>query len=378
MSSRPTFDPGFSTDALTAVYTPEATVAAILEFEAALARSLASAGLAPVEEAEIVAEACRHGVAGPADVLDTTWDEGTPIIALRQLVTAQIGDDAASRWFHFGATTQDAVDTAQMLQAKRALDIIEGELVGLARSLHDLTVRFGEQPHMARTFLQDARPTTFGFRTASWLDGVLGHVEESRRQRERLPVQLGGPVGTMPEYGEAAQEVRAALSRQLALGNPGISWHTDRSPILSLARYAEGCAMTMAKIAIDLALLASSAIGEITVRSGGSSSMHHKQNPIDSIRAVAASRASSGAVAMLLAGPPELDRGVGSWHVEWIALPLALQACGASVEAVGAGIGSLQVNEVVMSANAGSDLGDIGGVKSQIAAVTARFDRVIA
>ena len=377
MSPRPTFDPGFSTEALTLLYTPEATVAAILEFEAALARSLATAGLAPAEEADRVAEACRQGISNAADVLDTTWEEGTPIMALRHAVTAQIGDDAASRWFHFGATTQDAVDTAQMIQAKRALEVIEEELVGLARGLNDLTFRHEEQPQMARTFLQDARPATFGFRTASWLDPVLGHVEETRRRRDGLPVQLGGPVGTMSEYGEAAQEVRAALSRDLALGVPSISWHSDRSPILSLARYAESCAVTMSKIATDIALLASSAIAEVTVRSGRSSSMPHKQNPIDSIRAVAAARACSGAVAMLLGGPAELDRGLGSWHVEWIALPLALQSCGATIEAVAAAIGSLEVSEEVMRANAGGDLEDLSAVKSQIAAVTARFDQVV-
>jgi 3-carboxy-cis,cis-muconate cycloisomerase len=230
---------------------------------------------------------------------------------------------------------------------------------------------------MARTFLQDARPATFGFRTASWLDAVLGHIVETRRQREGLMVQLGGPVGAMTELGENAQEVRMALSRELALAAPNISWHTDRTPILSLCRHGESCAMTMSKIATDLALLASSPVAELTVRSGGSSSMPGKHTRIDSIRAVAAARACSGAVAMLTVGPAELDRGIGSWHVEWIAVPLALQACGATIEAVTAAIESLEVNEEVMRGNAGSDLGDLGGIKSQISAVTARFDQVV-
>lgn len=342
--SQPSLFPGFSTEELTDVYTAGSTVAAMLEFEAALALALADAGIAPLAEAEQVAKACRGGVGDPEAILASTWESGTPIIALREAVDA-------GEWFHHGATTQDAVDTGQMLQAKRALEILDPQLVSIADRLRDLTTEHRDQPHMGRTFLQDARPTTFGFRTATWLDAVLDHIGELRGQRSTLPIQLGGPVGTRESYGEAGAQVAEALAERLGLSVPDISWHTNRSRVLSLAQTVQRSAYTMAKIGTDIALLSSSAIGEVSVRSGGSSSMPDKQNPIDSVRAVAASSACTGSVAMLTSAPPhELDRAVGGWHVEWTALPLVFQTAGAAIEAIDLCLASLEVDQDAMAA----------------------------
>lgn len=342
--SRPSLFPGFSTEELTDLYTAGSTVAAMLEFEAELAMALADVGIAPRAEAEQVAETCRAGVGDPEAILSSTWESGTPIIALREAVDA-------GKWFHYGATTQDAVDTAQMLQAGRALEILDRQLGSIAGRLRDLTTEHRDQPHMGRTFLQDARPTTFGFRTATWLDAVLDHIVELRDQRSILPIQLGGPVGTRDSYGDAGAQVAEALAERLGLSVPDISWHANRSRILSLAQAVERSARTMAKIGTDIALLSSSAVGEVSVRSGGSSSMPHKQNPVDSIRAVAASSACAGAVAMLTSAPPhELDRSVGGWHVEWTALPLVFQTAGAAVEAIDLCLASLEVDQDAMAA----------------------------
>jgi 3-carboxy-cis,cis-muconate cycloisomerase len=374
MTPRISLDPGFSTEAMSAVYSPDATVGAILRFEEALASSLADAGLAPPSEAAKVAQACQAGVDDAGAILATTWETGTPIIALRIAIEASIADEAASRWFHFGATTQDAVDTGQMIQADAALGLLETALIEVARKLRDLTVTYRDQPHMGRTFLRDARPITFGFRTAGWLQAVISHITRVRGTRGELVIQLGGPVGTADDYGAASSEVISGVAGRLGLGAPNISWATDRTLVRALAQTVGGIAATMAKIGGDLALLASSPIGEISVRPGGSSSLPGKQNPLDPVRAVAAARACDGAVAMLGSGTShEMDRGVGGWQVEWVALPLALQTSAAAVEAIHDALTSLKVDTEVMSMNAKGASPDTTGID----AVIAVYDEII-
>ncbi len=370
MTDRPSFDPGFSTEALTALYSARSRVDALLRFEEALALALADAGVAPREEAEATAASCRAGVEDSQKILDSTWETGTPIIALRAAV-------GAGQWFHHGATTQDAVDTAQMIQAEAALEILEGHLSAMASRLRDLTREHRHQPQMGRTFLQDARPTTFGFRTATWLDAVLDHIVELRRQQNRLPVQLGGPVGTGEVYGEQGRAVIDSLAQRLGLRAPEVSWHTNRSGLLALAQASERMARTMAKIGTDVALLASSPIAEVAVRSGGSSSMPEKKNPIDSVRAVAAASACTGAVNMLTTAPPhELDRAVGGWHVEWVALPLVFQTAGAAAEAMEQCLDSLEVDAEAMSSHVDTDGVEIAS--SPIDRVLAACDETLA
>ena len=367
MSSLPSFDPGFSTEALTDLYSPESTVGALLNFEASLALALADTGLAPRAEAETTADACRNGVEDPVAILASTWETGTPILALRDHV-------GGGEWFHYGATTQDAVDTAQMIQARSALTILDTHLVAIASRLRYLTSEHRAQPQMGRTFLQDARPTTFGFRTATWLDAILGHIVELKHQQSLLAVQLGGPVGTGDAYGEQRQEVVGALADRLRLRAPDISWHSNRSGVLALAQGVERTARTLAKIGTDIALLVSSSIAEVKVRPGGSSSMPEKQNPVDAMRAVAAATACGGATAMLTtASPAQLDRAVGGWHVEWIALPLVFQTAGAAAEAIETCLNSLEVDSTRMGAGLESAMSD----NPQVEAVLAAYEEII-
>lgn len=376
--SAPSFDPGFSTTALTEVFSSRETVGAILEFEAALAVALGEAGLAPQEEAEAVASACRGGVTDPDEILASAWERGTPLLLLRELLIAALPDPRAGQWFHYGATSQDAIDSGRALQAKRALAELEVLLKEVANPLSALADAHRDLPQMGRTFLQDARPTTFGLRTAMWLDAVTGHVEELRRHRESLVVQLGGPVGTLDGYGAASGEVLASVAKSLGLGIPDVTWHSDRTRIVALAQALERCARSMSQVATDIAVLASSPIAEVRVRPGGSSAMPEKRNPVDSIRAVAAASGCSGAVSMLTGAPPQLlDRGLGAWHVEWLAVPLAFQNTGAAIEAVGAAVGSLEVDEDRMRAVAGADFSVPEAVDEQIERVLNRYRRLV-
>jgi len=375
MAALPTFDPGYSTPELTEIFSAQATVAAILEFEAGLALAMGDTGMAPTQAVAELAEACSVEVESPEDILDATWSVGTPINALRDRVTSGLDADVG-QWFHHGATTQDAVDTGLMLQAHRALGVMDGLLVDLATRLHHLAVEHRHQPHMGRSFLQLARPTTFGLRVAGWLDAVLGHIGDLRERHGGLCVQLGGSVGTLADYGDLGDDVVGSLARRLGLSSPRITWHADRTPVLALAQALLRVSRTMAKMAADIALLSSSDVGELSVRSGASSSMPGKENPIDSIRAIAAAAACNGAVAMLTgSAPPELDRGVGGWHIERVAVPLAFQSTGAAVTAMLTSTESLEVDTSRMSAAVGSR--KEGADNGQIERVLERFALVV-
>jgi len=349
MTQLPTFDPGFSTSDMTAVFTSAATVAAMTEFESALALALVDVGLAPEESGRAVAAACLEPLDNPDEIVASTWDTGTPVIALNRALSARLDDDSV-RWLHFGATTQDTVDTGRMLQCRSALSLLEASAIRVARDLKDFAVEHRDQPQMGRTFLQESRPTTFGARVAMWLAPLVEDVHDLRVCREGLMVQLGGPSGVLTDYGDRAADVVEAVARRLSLKAPIISWHTDRSPVWWLARAVETLALGMGKIGTDLALLAG--FGEVNVRAGGSSSMPGKRNPLDAIRARAAASACSGFASMITGVPPnELDRGVGGWHVEWLALPMLFQTAAAAVEAVEMAVASLEVNADVMAPN---------------------------
>jgi 3-carboxy-cis,cis-muconate cycloisomerase len=204
---------------------------------------------------------------------------------------------------------------------------------------------------MGRTFLQHARPTTFGFTVAGWLDATLTHLSDLREIGAELAVQLGGPVGNLSDYQDKGDDVAHAVAERLGLAAPPLPWHTDRTRVAKLASSLERTARTMARVGLDVALLASSDVAEITVRSGGSSSMAGKQNPMDSVRAVAAAEVCTAAAQVITAGRlAELDRGIGGWHAEWAALPLVFQRTAAATEAMTGCLASLEVDAGKMAA----------------------------
>ncbi len=367
-------DPGFTTLEMGAAFAPSSRVSALMRFEAALALAMADVGIVDEEAAGAVAEACAQPAADPDAVLAGTWTEGTPLIPLLAEIRGRLSESDA-RWAHFGATSQDAVDTAMMLQAAAGLEILEHRLTDLARLIAPMVDEYRDQPHVGRTFLQHARPTTFGVRLAGWLEPVLRHVAELRETRAALVVQLGGPVGDLAGYGDRGVEVMAALARRLDLKTPDLPWHTDRSRVSAMVSAIERPARTMAKIAVDVALLNQSEIAEIRVRGGGSSSMTEKRNPIGAIRAVAAAEACSAAAGIVTSGRPhELDRAVGGWHAEWLAIPLVFQTAAAAVEGVTRCLESLEVDRDRMSAQVKDR---VTPDPALIEGVLSRFDEVI-
>ena len=352
MTVLPTFDPGFSTTEMTEVFDPDHRVKALLAFEAALAATEAEVGLIPAAAASEIARACEDFSGDSVSIIASTWENGTPLISLLDGIKEQLTDESA-RWVHHGATTQDAVDTASMLQVKAGLAALDRRVSTVAGQLAELADVHRTTPMMARTFLQAARPTTFGMRVAQWLEPLVRGLIELRRVATSLPVQLGGPVGNLGSLGSAGPELVESLASKLGLVAPLVPWHTERSHVVAPIAVAEAVAVVMGKIGTDLALLAESEVSEVSMRGGGSSSMAEKRNPIDAIRAVAASAACLAAGAALRTGRGhELERGIGGWHLEWWAVPLVFQAAAASVEAIETALGSLEVDSERMRSRA--------------------------
>ncbi len=324
--------PGFSTQAMDAIWSPESRIAAMLEVEAAVAYAQGEAGDIPKTAAMAIAVATAEPV--PTSILAEGWTAGTPVLPLLDALRSRL-DPAAAEHLHRGLTTQDVVDTAAMLLMRDAT----GELRRLgeaeARTLVSATERFGNRSTTARSFLQPAEQTTYGFRFGRW----AAALDRQLRAPVTFPVQLGGLIGDRRELGP---EVVAMTSLGLELDHVPAAWHTDRTPVVDLVTLALRFAQWAEKVAGDIALL--SAFGEVATRAGGSSAAAGKQNPIDAMRAMAAAEACAGVASIVLTGKPhELERGLGSWHAEWFALPLVFMTAGAAMEAVGASLASLEV-----------------------------------
>ena len=348
-------DPGFSTPAMSACFSPSAHVRAMLRVHAALALSCADIGLETAAVAEEIASACASVEVDAGQVLADGWQVGTPVLALRAALAAHLSPAAATSLNNgYGSTSQDIIDTALQLQIRAGLVAIEADLQPLARRLAQLATEHRSTPMIGRTFMQHARPTTFGLRVAQWLDPVAELLFQLAQAPSACCIQLGGPVGTLDGLGPGGLDVSARFADRLGLHNPITSWHDDRRRITEVCDLVGRLSACMSKIATDIALLYSTEINEIRVRSGGSSSMAGKRNPFDSVRAIAAAHACIGAVGTLSTAPSiELERGLGGWHVEWFAVPVVFLTGAAAVEATLASLQSMEVDAAAMLQNVG-------------------------
>jgi 3-carboxy-cis,cis-muconate cycloisomerase len=348
-----TFGPLFVPEELLDAVSGRAWLEAMLEFESALARAETVAGIVPEDAAAAIAEKCRGDLYDFDDLLKRGRSVGSPPEPLVQALRDAVGGDAA-HYVHWGATSQDVMDTASMLVARRALDLILAELDGLAAALAALAESQRSTPMAARTLLQQALPTTFGFKVAGWLVALL----ESRNSLEvvrtqRLAVQLGGAVGTLAAIGERGPEVLQALADDLGLVEPVLPWHTNRTRIADLGAALGTTAGVLGKIGLDVVLLAQTEVGELREgANGGSSTLPHKRNPISATLARACAQLVSGYASVLSASlAQEHERGAGAWHAEWEALSGALAYTGGATHAIAAAIASLEVDAERMRAN---------------------------
>jgi 3-carboxy-cis,cis-muconate cycloisomerase len=313
-----------------------ARVARMVEVEAALGLALARTGLIPADAGEAVARRCAEPALDLDALAAAAATAPTPAIPLLRALR-EGADDLAAGWLHHGATSQDVVDTATVLQLRAALDVLERRAVALGDRCAELAERHRHTVIAGRTLGQQAVPVTFGLKAARWLGAFDRRIEQLRWVRPRvLTVQLGGVAGTSAVYGEQGLAVADALADELGLAVPDLPWHAERDRIVELAGALAALVTTVEGVATDLVLHAQTEVGEVREARGegpSSSAVLHKRNPAHAVAARAASRLATGELGVLIgaAGGHEHERAAGAWQAEWVALPSALvRTAGAS------------------------------------------------
>jgi 3-carboxy-cis,cis-muconate cycloisomerase len=351
-----TFDAIFVPAPLRAAVSDRAWFEAMLEAERALANAEAIVGVIPAHHAGPIAEACVVERFDVESIVASGRSAGNPAEPLVRALRAAVGGEAAG-FVHFGATSQDIVDSAGMLVSRRAVELILEALDGLAAACAGLAERHRETPMAARTLLQQAVPTTFGLKAAGWLSAVMTAREHV--WGVRLAAQLGGAAGTLAALGPDGPAVARQFAEELDLAEPDPPWHSDRSRIAALGSALAIAAGVCAKIGLDVALLEQIEVGEVRepAGAGGSSAMPQKRNPVGSAIAIACARRAAGAAGVLVGGlTGEHERSVGAWHAEWGALSEALAFTGGAAAAMREVLEGLEVDAVRMRANL-----DLGG-----------------
>jgi 3-carboxy-cis,cis-muconate cycloisomerase len=329
----------FRYEAIDRIFSDQAYIQSLLEFEAALARAEAKAGVIPAADAPIIAAACRaeqFNIEELASQAALSGNVAIPLVKkLTELVAKQSKD--AARFVHWGATSQDAMDTCVVLQLRRALEVMDQDLARLTSTLATLADKHRATPIAARTWMQQALPTTFGFIVTGWLDAILRHRSRlSDLRAHNLTLQFGGAVGTLAALSGRGPAVARALAEELRLPLPPIPWHTHRDRIVEIATVLGLCTGTLGKIARDISLHAQTEIAELAEPAGegrgGSSSMPQKRNPVTCATVLAAAQRVPGLVSVMLSSMvQEQERGLGGWQAEWETLPEIVSLSGGAL-----------------------------------------------
>ena len=346
----------FGTEAMRQVFSDENRLQKYLDVEAALARVQARLGIIP--------EAAAREIEAKADVANLDMVEferevqivGYPILPLVHQIT-RICEDGAGEYAHWGATTQDIMDSGLVLQLRDAFDLIDAELAAVADALVDLAETHRDTAMAGRTHLQQALPMTFGYKTAIWLASIHQHRRRLQQMRPRVLVgQFAGAVGTLASLGDRGLEGNAAVMEELGLGEPLICWHGARDGIAEAVNLLGLVTGTLGKIAFDVMLLMATELGEVSepfVKGrGGSSTMPQKRNPISSEMIIACSRVVQQHAALVQgAMVTDLERATGPWHVEWAVLPEAFVLTAGALKEANYMLSGLEVHPERMRAN---------------------------
>jgi 3-carboxy-cis,cis-muconate cycloisomerase len=338
----------FVPERVRAAVSDEAWLEAMLEVERALANAESLAGVVPAQAAAAIAEICRPELYDAAAIVADGRSVGNPAEPLVRALRKQAGD--AAEWVHYGATSQDVVDSAAMLVARRVRGLIDDDLVAAMHRCVDLANAHRTTVMAGRTLLQQAVPTTFGLKAAGWLAG-LGEAGE-RLAAVELAAELGGAAGTLAPLGDRGVEVLLLFAAELDLAAPPLPWHTRRGRIAELGGALDATAQAAAKIGLDVVLLAQTEVGEVSEgEGGGSSTMPHKRNPARAALARACARGVRAQVSVFAAGEHEHERAAGAWHAEWNGLTEALALTAGSVWAIRECLDGLQVDTERMREN---------------------------
>jgi 3-carboxy-cis,cis-muconate cycloisomerase len=322
-------EPLFRWDAVEVLFSDRARLQGMLDFEAALARAESRVGVIPASVAPAIAAKCRAELFDRDALARATARSGSPAIPLVKQLTALVGeiDQEAMRYVHWGATSQDAIDTGFVLQLRGAMERIEAELEILAGALAQLARNHRGTVLAGHTWMQQALPTTFGLQAAGWLDAVTRHRARLGDARRRaLVVQFGGAVGTLAALGNKGLEVAKALGEELHLAVPDMPWHSHRDRVAEIAAVLGLCTATLGKMARDISLHMQSEVAEVSEPAGegrgGSTTMPHKRNPVTCAVVLAAAERMPGLLSSMFAAMvQEQERGLGGWHAEWEVMP---------------------------------------------------------
>ncbi len=322
-------DPLLRTDAMRDIFSDRAHLQGMLDFEAALARAEARLGVIPKAAAPAIAAQCQAKLFNVEALAQAAARAGNTAIPLVKALTARVAKNnaRAAGYVHWGATSQDAMDTGLMLQLRSALALIDADLARLAGELARLAKKYRRTPMIGRTWMQQALPVTFGLKVAGSLSAVERHRTQLRDLRSRvLVIQFGGGAGTLASLGTRGPAVARALAAELKLRDPGLPWHAQRDRVAEVATTLGLLVGTLGKIARDVALMTQTEVGEVfeapAPGRGASSTMPHKRNPVGCAVVLAAATQVPALVSvMLTAMVQEHERGLGGWHAEWETLP---------------------------------------------------------
>jgi 3-carboxy-cis,cis-muconate cycloisomerase len=349
------FRDAFGTPAMREVFSDFSLISRYAEVEIALAKAEARCGVIPVEAAEEIAK--RTDVSAfDFDLLRSETDiVGYPILPLVHQMAKQCGD--AGRYVHWGATTQDIMDTAVVLQVRAGLEIIESDIAALRGILAGLAKRYRDTPMAGRTHLQQALPVTFGYKCAIWLAMFDRHAERLAQLKPRVLVgQFAGAAGTLASLGGKGFEVQQALCEELGLGIPVSTWHVARDGLAEAMNFLALVTGSLGKVALDIMMMASTEFGEVyepfVKGRGASSTMPQKRNPISSELMLAAAKGvRQHAGLMLDAMVQDFERAAGPWHAEWMAIPESFVLTAGSLHQAKFALGGLIVDEKKMAEN---------------------------
>ncbi len=355
------FRDAFGTQAMRDIFSDHALIDRYIEVEVALAKAEAECGVIPAEAAVDIAARVDITALDFEKLRTETDNVGYPILPLVHQLVHQCGE--AGRYLHWGATTQDIMDTANVLQIRAGLAQVEADIAALRTILADLSRRHRDTPMAGRTHLQQALPVTFGSKTAIWLAAFDRHAERLQQLKPRVLVgQFGGAAGTLASLGDQGLTVQAALMRHLDLGIPPSTWHVARDGFAETVNLLGLITGTLGKIALDIMIMASTEFGEVyepfVTGRGASSTMPQKRNPISSeIMLACAKGVRQQAGLMMDAMIQDFERATGPWHAEWMAIPESFLLTASALHQAKFALAGLIVDETRMRTNLGLSRG---------------------
>lgn len=315
------------------LFTDTAETRAMLLVEGALARAQGAAGVIPQESAAAIGRAVMEVALDPASIRKATGQNGVPVPGLLAAFRSEMNAPEHAQYVHWGATSQDIMDTGLMLRLRQALALIEDDLKLALKSLGKLAQAHAELAMPARTYGQHATPTSFGAVVAAWGNPVLALLEELVELRKScLLISLSGAAGTASALGPKAGEIRADMAKGLGLNDPERSWHSDRTPLVRLMEWMVRVNLTLGKLGEDCIALVQTGISEISLSgAGASSTMPQKQNPVAPSVLVALARQGSGLLSILHGSAlQQHQRDGAAWFSEWLCLPQIVLGAGSS------------------------------------------------